>query len=293
MKNPGLSIYFIVVCAACTQKPKEDLFKSTDFTAENLFTNGIEGPAFDELGNLYVVNFKREGTIGIVDANGKADLFIELPKGSTANGIKFNSNGDMLLADYTGHNILKVDMTTRAVSVFAHNDSFNQPNDICINNKDQIFASDPNWADSTGQLWRINPDGSTVLLANDLGTINGVAMSPDNKTLYVNESIQRKLWAFDLDESGNIADRRLLAEFPDFGFGGMKCDRDGNIYACRYGKGVIAVVSPDGTLIREIPLISKKCTNLVFGGENNQTVFVTVQDRKNIEKFENDIPGSN
>jgi sugar lactone lactonase YvrE len=85
-----------------------------------------------------------------------------------------------------------------------------------------------------------------------MGTTNGIEVSPDEKTLYVNESVQRKVWAYDLSDSGAISNKRLLIEFPDFGFDGMKCDKAGNLYAARYGKGVIVVLSPDGKIIREL-----------------------------------------
>src|SRR5687768_13047951 len=90
----------------------ERLYSAEDFTAENLFTNNIEGPAFDREGRLYVVNFQKDGTIGYVKPDGEVQLFIELPAGSTANSIQFDSKGNMLLADFTGHNILNIDMKT-------------------------------------------------------------------------------------------------------------------------------------------------------------------------------------
>src|SRR5687767_6220993 len=86
----------------------ERLFLAEDFTAENIFTNNIEGPAFDQQGKLYVVNFEKDGTIGHVKPDGTVAMFLQLPEGSTANSIQFNSKGNMLLADYTGHNILSV-----------------------------------------------------------------------------------------------------------------------------------------------------------------------------------------
>ena len=284
----------IVLALICVQARAQDvagLFIVQDFTKENIFTNNIEGPAFDETGNLYVVNFERDGTVGLVKPNGDAELFITLPEGSTANSIQFDSKGKMYLADFTGHNILKVDMKSKKVSVYAHHDGFNQPNDICINKKDQIFASDPNWKESKGKLWRIDKGGKVVLLTDQMGTTNGIALSPDEKVLYVNESVQRKIWKFNLDEKGNIANKTLFAEFPDFGFDGMKCDAEGNVYVTRYGKGAIAVLSPDGKLIREVPLKGKNCSNLVFGGLNGKLVFVTLQDRKGMERFRNDIAG--
>ena len=287
----------MIVCAVFfahftwSQKNQPELFQTSDFTAENIFSTNIEGPAFDKKGNLYVVNFGKDGTIGIVKPSGEASLFLTLPEGSTANSIKFGSDGTMYLADYTGHNVLAVDMKSKEVSTFVHNDSFNQPNDICIDKKDRIYASDPKWANNTGKLWRIDPSGAIVLLDSAMGTTNGIELSPDEKILYVNESVQRKIWAFDVDRAGGISNKRLLAEFTDFGFDGMKCDKEGNLYVARYGKGTIAVLNPAGELIREVALTGKRCSNLVFGGKNGKTVFVTLQDRKGIEMFLNDIPG--
>jgi len=280
-------------CVCFAQQTSSKLFTATDHTKENLFTNNIEGPAFDRKGNLYVVNFQKDGTIGLVKPDGQAELFITLPEGSTANSIQFDSKGNMFLADFTGHNVLKVETETKKVSVHVHRDDFNQPNDLCINKKDQLFASDPNWKESTGKIWRIDPDGKVFLLIEGMGTTNGIALSPDEKTLYVNESVQRRVWAFDVDASGGISNKKLFAEFPDFGFDGMKCDKKGNLYIARYGKGTIAVLSPEGKQVREITLKGKKCSNLVFGGKKGKEVFVTLQDRKGMEKFLNDIPGKN
>jgi gluconolactonase len=279
-------LFLILIQASCQQA-----FVSTDHTAENLFSNNIEGPAFDKEGNLYVVNFGKDGTIGLVKPDGQASLFINLPEGSTANSIKFDSKGDMYLADFTGHNVLKVDMKTRQVSIYVHDDAFNQPNDIIVNRKDQFFASDPNWKSGTGKLWRIDAAGKAVLLTDEMGTTNGIALSPDEKTLYVNESVQRKIWVFDVDDVGDISNKRLFAEFADFGFDGMACDNQGNLYVTRHGKGTIAILSPEGKLLHEVKLKGKACSNLVFGGKNGKTVYVTMQDRKGIEKFQAKNPG--
>jgi gluconolactonase len=284
-------IFLVLICVQARAQDVAGLFLVQDFTKENIFTNNIEGPAFDKNGNLYVVNFERDGTVGLVKPNGDAELFITLPEGSTANSIQFDSKGKMYLADFTGHNILKVDMKSKKVSVYAHHDAFNQPNDICINKRDQIFASDPNWKEGKGKLWRIDKGGKVVLLSDQMGTTNGITLSPDEKLLYVNESVQRKIWKFNVDGKGNIANKTLFAEFPDFGFDGMKCDAEGNVYVTRYGKGTIAVLSPDGKLIREVQLKGKNCSNLVFGGLNGKLVFVTLQDRKGMERFRNDIAG--
>lgn len=275
---------FIVSCQ------KTVYYEAKDLTAENLFSENIEGPAWKD-GLFYVVNYQKDGTVATVDMDGKIELFVTLPEGSNANAIRFNSKGDMLLADWPMHNILKVDMVTREVSVFAHDSTFSQPNDIAINSKDQLFASDPNWKEGTGRIWRIDPDGKVNLLLDSLGTTNGICLSPDEKILYVNESRQRNVWAFDVDDAGNLSNQRKFAEFPDFGFDGMKCDRDGNLYITRHGKGTIAILSADGQLIREVRMKGKSTSNITFGGPDGKTCFVTLQDRKCVEVFTSEIPG--
>ncbi|SHN24211.1 Sugar lactone lactonase YvrE [Cyclobacterium lianum] len=273
------------------KKDMEDLYKSERFTEKSEFTSGIEGPAVDKEGNLYVVNFGKAGTIGKVSPGGDASLFVTLPEGSTGNGIRFNSKGEMLIADYTGHNVLKVDMESREVSVYAHHDGLNQPNDLAIMDNDILFASDPNWGESTGQIWRIGPDAQFELLESGMGTTNGIEVSPDNKTLYVNESVQRNVWAYDLDENGNLSNKRLIHTFEDFGMDGMRTDASGNLFITRHGKGTIVQLSPKGELIREFTVSGMKPSNIAFGGSDGKTAYVTLQDDGNIDRFRSEHPG--
>src|SRR5262245_51429240 len=86
--------------AALAQAAEQPLFVSTPLTADNLFTTGIEGPACDAAGNIYAVNFDKQRTIGKVTPDGKAELFVTLPEGSTGNGIRFGRDGTMYVADY-------------------------------------------------------------------------------------------------------------------------------------------------------------------------------------------------
>lgn len=276
-----------IIACNTTEKKKEteELYKSTALTPDSSFTGGAEGPAVDKAGNLYAVNYAKEGTIGMITPTGEKSIFLELPNGSVGNGIRFNSKGEMLIADYTNHNVLKVDMTSKQISVYAHDATMSQPNDIAIDNKDRLYASDPNWKANTGRIWRVDLDGKITLLEDSMGTTNGIEVSPDNRTLYVNESVQRNVWAYDLSDSGTISNKRLLIQFPDFGMDGMRCDADGNLYITRYGKGVVAKVSSKGELLKEINLLGKNCSNIAFGGVDGKTAYVTLQDKKNIETF--------
>ena len=120
---------------------------------------------------------------------------------------------------------------------------------------------------------RIEPDGKGQLLETGMGTTNGIELSPDEKILYVNESVQRKIWKYDVDGAGNISNKTLFIEFPDFGMDGMHCDEKGNLFVARWGKGVIAIVSPEGKLLREVQLKGKQCSNLGLGERRNPSMY--------------------
>jgi len=290
MKNKSLPLLSLLVASSpCVLLASQ----TTDWMPENSFTQGVEGPAVDKQGNLYAVNFSKQGTIGKIETKNQGEIYLTLPNGSVGNGIRFNQQGDMFIADYMNHNVLKYSMKNKALSVYAHNNKMNQPNDIAMMDNGILFASDPNWADSTGNLWRINLNGTTTLVEKNMGTTNGVEVSPDNKTLYVNESVQRVIFRYSLDENGNLANKQLFHKFDDHGMDGMRTDSQGNLYVARYGAGVIAVLSPKGKIIKTIKLTGQHPTNVAFGGKDGKQLFITMQKRGAIEMYQNDIAGRN
>jgi sugar lactone lactonase YvrE len=137
----------------------EELFVARPLTRTGEFTPGIEGPNCDARGNIYAVNFRSEGTIGIVTPDGHGDVYLTLPAGSVGNGIVFDRKGNLYVADYTRQNILRIDPASRSVRIFAHESAMAQPNDLAIAPDGTIFASDPDWKNGTGRIWRIDTDG--------------------------------------------------------------------------------------------------------------------------------------
>lgn len=269
----------------------ETLWVATPFTAEKSFTKGVEGPACDKAGNVYAVNFEKQHTVGKVTPEGKGEVFVTLPGASTGNGIRFNKEGLMFVADYAAHNLLTVNMTTKAVTTFAHEDAMSQPNDIAIAPDGSFFASDPNWKQSTGRVWRISDKGLVSLAADNLGTVNGIEVSPDGRTLYINETNQRNVWAFDITTDGKLTGKRLIRQFTDFGFDGMRCDVDGNLYITRNGKGTVIKMTPAGEVLQEVDVLGKSPTNLCFGGPDGRTVYVTEAEKWRLVSFRADKPG--
>ena len=289
MRFLGCLILFCIVSIECSDA--EALYLASDYVYVGSYSQELEGPAVDSSGALYFVNPDHSGSLGRVDADGNFSIFIDhLPNGSTANGIRIDHEGNLLVADYTGHNILKINPVTKEVNIYAHESSANQPNDLTLGSNGLLFASDPNWSKSTVNIWKIKP-GKFELIAQDMGTTNGIEISPDGNNLYVNESAQRKVWAFDIDSNQELANKRLLISFNDFGLDGMRCDVNGNLYITRYGKGTVVKVSPEGKVLKEIRLKGKKPSNIAFGGKDGKTAYVTLQDRGYIETFRVESPG--
>lgn len=265
-------------------------FTVAPWTKPGLFTAGIEGPACDREGNLFAVSYGDSRTIGKVTADGKSESWIQLPEGSTGNGIRFDRAGQMYVADYTGHNVLKIDPKTKEVAVLAHDSRMHQPNDLAIADDGTLYASDPDWQQGDGALWRITASGVVTRIADKMGTTNGIEVSPNGKTLYVAESRQRCVLAFDLTSQG-ISNERVLIRFDTHGLDGMRCDVDGNLYLTRHGAGRIVKLSPDGTVLKSIELPGAKPSNLCFGGPDGQTVYVTEVENRQILRFRVDRPG--
>jgi sugar lactone lactonase YvrE len=267
----------------------EDLFQATPVPVAG-FTAGIEGPACDGVGNLYAVAYQKPENIARITPDGKAEVFVTLPNKSCGNGIIFDRAGRMYVADYVNQNVLAIDPKTRNVSVLVHEPKMHQPNDLAIADDGVIYASDPDWDNSRGQIWRITPDGTISLFADDLGTANGIEVSPDGKTLYVNESVQRNIWAYDLTAAAPA--KRLVKQFDEHGLDGMRCDAGGNLYVARFGKGTVVKLSPSGETLEEIGVLGSKPSNVCLGGPDGRTVYVTEMEKQRLVSFRTDKPGS-
>src|SRR5262245_47824381 len=181
------------------------LFESRQLTPSGEYTQGIEGPAVDAAGSLFVVNFARQGTIGkLKPGASRSELFATLPRGSIGNGIRFDREGRMFIADFKKNNVLVIEPGSSTAKVFFHSDQFHQPNDLAIAADGTLFASDPLFPHA-GQIWRISrgadgkASGEVMSSERTMGATNGIDLSPDGATLYVSEADRREVWAYRLD----------------------------------------------------------------------------------------------
>jgi signal peptidase len=287
----------LISTAATSAAAEPKLFESRQVTPSGEYTGGIEGPAADLDGNLFVVNIGKPGTIGKVAAGGsRSEKFIDLPDGSVGNAIRFDSHGTMLVADYKKHNIFAIKKGATEPELVFHSDLMHQPNDITVARDGTIYASDPNWKGRNGRIWRIwtaadgRVQGEAMIAPRAMGTTNGIDLSPDDKTLYVGESNNGQLWAYGV--SGNeLTSPRLLKTFEADSIDGLRTDSDGKLLIARIRKGVIAVLKPDATLQQDVVLLGLEPTNLAFGGPDGRTVFVTQRQGRFIEAFRTDREG--
>jgi sugar lactone lactonase YvrE len=289
-----LAVASLIASSAVAQ---ETPFQSRQITPAGEYTFGIEGPAVDAKGNLYVVNFGKPGTIGkLAKGASQSELFAMLPEGSIGNAIRFDREGRMFVADYKKHNIFLVSPDGNDVETYFHSDDFNQPNDLTIAADGTLYASDPHWKHRDGQVWRIaksadgNVVGEKMTAERRMSTTNGIDLSPDGKTLYVGESDTREIWSYRIDGT-RLLSPRLLKRFSDFDIDGLRTDTSGNLYVARILKGTIAVLTSSGKLKREIELKAKEPTNLAFGGNDGKTVFVTQRQGGFVESFRVERPG--
>src|ERR1700687_1565635 len=126
----GLALAWTTVSPGIAQDAQ---FQSRQITPTGEYTFGIEGPAVDQKGNLYVVNFGKPGTIGKLAAGAsQSELFAVLPEGSIGNAIRFDREGRMFVADYKKHTIFLVGSGGKDVETYFHSDEFNQPNDMTV-----------------------------------------------------------------------------------------------------------------------------------------------------------------
>src|ERR1700689_5123242 len=178
----GFAVAAMIAASAVAQDAP---FQSRQITPSGEYTFGIEGPAVEEQGNLYVVNFGKPGTIGKL-ANGasQSELFATLPEGSIGNAIRFDRQGRMFVADYKKHTIFVVSRDGKDVETYFHSDDFNQPNDMTVATAGSIYASDPKWKRHDGQIWRVqksadgNVIGEKMTADRRMSTTNGIDLSP-------------------------------------------------------------------------------------------------------------------
>ena len=247
-----------------------------------------EGP-FVENGILYYAQY---GASQIDTWDGSVHRVLWQEAGSGANAVQRFGDG-FIVAAYDAGKIVLLDAkgkTKREVSEDEAGDPLVGPNDIALDGHGGAYVSlSGPWesAPIVGKVAHVTPDGRVKILAENIHYANGLVLSEDGATLFVNESEAGRVIKFAVGPDGRLTDRRLFVRLTDLGEpvnaypDGIKLGPDGNLYVGLFSAGRILVITQSGRLVRKIEVPSAAAPNLAFSGDG-KTIYVTaVDDTKN------------
>jgi gluconolactonase len=270
----------------------------------------LEGPAADEKGHVYFSDLSGNRILKRAP-DGSVTVF-RADSGRT-NGNTFDAMGRLISCEGAERGpggrrrVVRTDLETGEVTVLTdryQGKRYNSPNDVCVDVKGRIWFTDPYYGFGRDRshlemgvegVYRIDPDGTVtrILGQPEVQRPNGLAVTPDAKTLYVADSNtepggNRKIWAFELSPEGMPDQQRLVYDFGQGrGGDGMRLDSRGNLWVAA---GILTqrwpgettevppgiyIISPTGRLLGTIPVLEDSVTNLTFGGPDFKTLYIT------------------
>ena len=275
-----------------------------------------EGPTVDRDGSVY---FSEMVSLKIMKLSASGVLSTFREKSNNANGLLIDPEGRLVACEgaesrRTGvlvkfkPRVTRTDLRTGKIEVLADSyegKPFVGPNDVTIDGKGRLYFTDL----TGGAVYRLDGPGKVVriLATPEIQSPNGIQVSPDDKTLYLIEANQAKdgarlIRAFDLRADGTVSNMRVHYTFyPGRSGDGMSIDTQGNLYVSAGmnqlrgtsetldTKAGVYVISPQGKLLKFIPIAEDFITNNAFGGPDMKTLFVTAG--KTLYKFRTEIAG--
>jgi gluconolactonase len=281
-----------------------------------------EGPAAAPDGTIYFTDMPFGPGDGMIlqfdPKTGKTTVFTD--KAFKSNGLAFDLEGNLLScdgADGGGRCVRRWDLKTAKSQILAdryQGKRFNSPNDLCVDVKGRVYFTDPRYGGTEPRelareaVYRLNKDGTVIEITHDVEKPNGLALAPDQKTLYLvdhNNGGNRlspsdpepkrgamKIYAFGLDEDGLVkGERKTLVDFgKENGCDGMRVDKQGNIYMAirSLARPGIMVIDSQGKELAFLPTgpTNQKGlfedwrgipSNVEFGmGADDSTLYVTI-----------------
>jgi gluconolactonase len=275
-----------------------------------------EGPAVDRSGNVYFTDIINQRIMKL-GVEGVLSTYRE--SSNAANGLLIDPQGRLIACEGATFErpgvkvsgtprVTRTDLTTGKVEVLAERYEGRPligPNDVTIDGKGRLYFTDLNGT----AVYRIDAPGklARILAAPEVQRPNGIQVSPDDRKLYLIEANQaqggaRLIRSYDLQPDGTVSNMRVLYDFsPGRSADGMSIDTQGNLYASAGmnqlrgtsetldNKAGVYVISPEGKLLKFIPIPEDFITNNAFGGPDMKTLYVTAG--KTLYKVRTDIAG--
>ena len=252
----------------------------------------------------------RDGSLLFSDIpNNRIARWQQLPEGpelttyttGMSNGLTLDHQGHVLAAEHGGRRVVRVDDHGRREVLAEQFDGMrlNSPNDIVVKSDGALYFTDPPYAippstpgmtrpegwwcqpihgkeQACNGVYRIGPDGTLDLLVKDVSLPNGLAFSPDESILYVDDSAHKRIQAFDVGPDGKLRNNRILLDMSSEDPGvpdGLKVDKHGNVFCT--GPGGVWVCRPTGEFLGRI-ILPELPANLGWG-EDGSVLFITAR----------------
>lgn len=241
-----------------------------------------EGPASDAEGNVYFTDQPNNRIHKWSAEDGTVSVFME--DAGRANGLYFGNEGNLFAAADENSEIWKIspEKNVEVLRKDFKEKRLNGPNDLWIAPNGGIYFTDPYYQRDYWEriekeieeehVYYVNSEGEISIVVDDLVKPNGIIGTPDGKTLYIADIGANKTYSYQINPDGRLSDKTL---FTELGSDGMTIDNMGNIYLT--GNGV-TIFDKSGKKIKHIPIEKDWTANVTFGGENQQTLFITAQE---------------
>jgi gluconolactonase len=214
--------------------------------------------------------------------DGKVTTF-RAPSGNS-NGLTLDRQGRLIACEHGNRRVSRTEKDGTVVTLADRYNGkrLNSPNDVVVRSDGSIYFTDPPYGIKPEQqelpyqgVYRLSPDGKLVLLVDDFDRPNGLAFSPDEKTLYVDDSNRGHVRAFAVSPDGTLTHGRVFAAVKGPGGGvpdGMKVDSAGNVFCT--GPGGVFVFGPDGKHLGTIQM-PETTANCAWGEPDRKTLYLT------------------
>lgn len=239
----------------------------------------LEGPVFDDAGNLYVTDIPW-GRIFRIDPAGRWTLVAEYD--GEPNGMKFLDAGTLLITDYK-NGLMRLDVATGSVAPYLerrNSERFKGVNDLVFDTRGNLYFTDQGQSglhDPTGRLYRLKPDGQLDTLLSNVPSPNGVALAPDGRVLYLAVTRGNCVWRVPLLPDGSVSKvSQFFTSYGPSGPDGLAVDEAGNLAVANPGLGYVWLLNSraePAMVWRSGP--GGSTTNIAFGGADRRTLYCT------------------
>ena len=255
----------------------------------------LEGPVFDEEGNLFVTDIPF-GRVFRIDPQGAWDLVAQWD--GEPNGMKFLNAKQLLVTDYrNGLVVLDIDSgQVRPYLERRNSERFRGVNDLVFDSRDNLYFTDQGQTglhDPTGRVYRLGPDGRLDMLLSNVPSPNGIVLSKDERFLFVAATRGNCVWRMPLLADGSVSKAgQFFTSYGPSGPDGLAMDDSGRLLVANPGLAYVWVLNPRAEPEEVLTgPAGASVTNLAFGGPDRKTVFCTDSTHGHILKAEMAHPG--